>query len=312
VWVFENATLFAVSTLFLILGSQNLADIWGEKDVLSQKMWVVVTGLLVSLPVFVFRTIGELKIISFLGVAAVGAVVAAVVVQAMITDSAGSLPDTHTDVLLPKGLLSAFSAMSLAFAAHAGLPTIEASMKEPKKFTRSFNLAYLVVMLLYLPVAVFGYAIFGSAVESPILKSLPENWVRRASTATITLHVLLTYPILMTLMLTELEGFIGLQPKVFAYLPKRSALRGVLVFMTMGVAMFVPYFSIMMDLIGAVCVIMTVFIMPTLFYLKLRARTTLQRILPVMVCAVGMVGACAGAAQATISLVHKISSTSTN
>jgi len=261
--------------------------------------------------VLVFRTIGELKIISFLGVAAVGAVVAAIAAQALTMGLGGSRSQhSHTDVLVPKGLLPAFSAMALAFAAHAGLPTIEASMREPKKFTRSFNLAYLMVMLLYLPVAVIGYSTFGDNVVSPVLDSLPKNWVRVASQLAITVHVLMTYPVLMTLLLTELEGFIGLQSKVFAYLTKRTFFRAILVSTTVVVAAFVPYFSTMMSLIGAVCVIMTVFIMPTVFFLKLRARTAYQRIVPVLVCVLGLVGACAGAVQASIELVEKISGVS--
>ena len=37
-------------------------------------------------------------------------------------------------------------------------------------------------MLLYLPVAVIGYAIYGNGVYSPILCSLPrENWVQVAA-----------------------------------------------------------------------------------------------------------------------------------
>jgi len=302
--VFENATLFGVSTLFLILGGQFLGKIW--VGVLTTRMWVVVAGVFVAMPVLVFRTIGELKIVSFVGVAAVGAVVAAVVVQALSAGFDGSHTHSHTDVFVPEGLLPAFSAMALAFAAHAGLPTIEASMREPKKFAKSFNLAYLMVMILYLPVAVVGYAIFGDSVVSPILDSLPNNWVQLASKVAITVHVLLTYPVLMTLLLTELEGSIGLRPKVFAYLPKRTGFRAILVSMTVLVAAFVPYFDTMMSLIGAVCVIMTVFIMPAAFYLKLRARTVRERIIPVLVALIGLTGACAGAVQATMDLAHKL------
>jgi len=107
----------------------------------------------------------------------------------------------------------------------------------------------------------------------------------------------------MTLLLTQLEGSIGLEPKVTAYLPKRTAFRAGLVSATVVVAAFAPYFDTMMSLIGAVCVIMTVFIMPTAFYIKLRARTAREKIVPVLVAALGLTGACAGALQATIKLL---------
>merc|ERR1712118_56863 len=116
----------------------------------------------------------------------------------------------------------------------------------------------------------------------------------------------MTYPVLMTLLLTEVEGAIGLQPQVYAYLPKRTAFRAVMVAITVAVAAFVPYFSIMMDLIGAACVIMTVFVLPTAFYIKLKVRSVLHAIVPVLICALGLVGGCAGAMQATTELIQKV------
>lgn len=305
--VFERACLFGVSTLFLILGGKFLEELL--PGTLDTRMWIVVSGGALSLPVMAFGAIGELKIISFIGVASVGAVVLAVVVEASMTLFDGSQLERHTDLFLPDGFIPAFSAMALAFAAHAGLPTIEVSMRDSRKFQTSFNIAYVIVMLLYLPVAVIGYFIYGSGVYSPILCSLPRsNWVQVAAKILVTAHVLLTYPVLMTLLLTEVERGIGLQMHVRAYLVKRSALRSMLVVATVLVAVFVPYFDTMMSLVGAVCVVMTTFVMPAAFFLKLRARTVSDRIIPVLVAAIGISGGTLGAVQATAELIHKVSS----
>mmetsp|Transcript_33465 Transcript_33465/g.53301 ORF Transcript_33465/g.53301 Transcript_33465/m.53301 type:complete len:417 (+) Transcript_33465:54-1304(+) len=305
--VFENATLFGVSTLFLILGGKFLEEIL--PNTLDTRMWIVVGGAVAAIPVLVFRTIGELKVVAFLGVAAVGAVVAAVVVEAFGAISDEARHSKPTDIILPGGLIPAFSAMALAFAAHAGLPHVESSMRDRAKFAKSFNIAYLLVMVLYLPVAVIGYAVYGNGVYSPILCSLPrDNWVQVAAKILVTLHVFLTYPVLMTLFLTEFEKSIQLQPGSFAYLPKRTALRGLLVAMTVLVAVFVPYFDSMMSLVGAVCVVMTTFVLPAAFFLKLRARTLRERVLPVVVAAIGLVGGSIGAVQAMQDLIQKVSS----
>merc|ERR1712048_1337962 len=110
-----------------------------------------ISGAAVSIPVLMLASIGELKVVSFVGVASVGAVVLAVVVEASMGAFDGAHSQTHTDIFIPEGFVPAFSAMALAFAAHAGLPQVEASMKEPKKFACSFNFAYALVLLLYLP-----------------------------------------------------------------------------------------------------------------------------------------------------------------
>eukprot|EP00927_Polykrikos_kofoidii_P068314 TRINITY_DN63682_c0_g1_i1.p1 TRINITY_DN63682_c0_g1~~TRINITY_DN63682_c0_g1_i1.p1 ORF type:complete len:415 (+),score=54.93 TRINITY_DN63682_c0_g1_i1:75-1319(+) len=306
--VFENATLFGVSTLFLILGGKFLEEVLPALG-MSTRVWIAVGAWLVSIPVLIFRTVGEMKFVSLLGVAAVGSVVLAVVVEALMAAFDTKHETPHTDLFLPQGFIPAFSAMTLAFAAHAGLPSVEASMRETKMFPASFNLAYGLVMLLYLPVAIIGYAVYGDHVYSPILCSLPrENWVQIVAKVLITAHVLLTYPVLMSLLIQEVERVVGLDASVSAYLPKRSALRLGLVLMTVLVAEFVPYFDTMMSLVGAVCVVMTTFIMPAAFFLKLQARTKVEYVLPVLVVTMGVVGGGVGAVQATIELIDKVSS----
>jgi len=182
-------------------------------------------------------------------------------------------------------------------------------MRDTKKFPRSFNIAFMLVLCLYLPVAIIGYAIYGNGVFSPILCSLPRNnWVQLAAKILITLHVLLTYPVLMTLFLTELECVLELEPGIKAYIPKRTALRLFAVGMTIVVAVFVPYFDTMMSLVGAVCVIMVTFVLPASFFLKLHAKTVADKVLPVLVVIIGVTGGSIGAVQATIDLAHKVAS----
>lgn len=302
---FENMTLFGVSALFLILAGKFLEELIG---LFETRVWIAFAAAAVSIPVAAFRSISELNFISFIGVATVVSVVVAVVVEALMAGFGD--PDRHvrTDVVVPAGLFPAFSAMALAFGCHAGLPTVEKSMRECRRFPLSFDLAFLLVLMAYLPVAVIGYAIYGDQVYSPILCSLPRtNWVQYVSKAFVAIHVILTYPVLMTLFVGELEAGLGLEPGVSAYLPKRTCLRLACVAATLGVAVFVPYFSDMMSLIGAICVVMTTFIMPAVFFIKLRAVGFAQQLLPVLVAVGGSIGGTVGAVQAAAELLHKVS-----
>merc|ERR1712014_488119 len=105
------------------------------------RLWILISGAALSMPVLTLKSIGELKFVSFVGVASVGAVVLAVIVEATMGAFDGEHSRTSTDIFIPEGFVPAFSAMALAFAAHAGLPQVEASMKDPKKFACSFNFA---------------------------------------------------------------------------------------------------------------------------------------------------------------------------
>jgi vesicular inhibitory amino acid transporter len=303
--VFENATLFGVSSLFLILAGKFLEEL--VPSTLDTRMWIVVAAALVAVPILLLRSIGELKIISFVGVAAVVATVAAVIVEAAAAGFDSSRPHANTDMFIPTGFSAAFSAMALAFGCHAGLPGVESSMREPSKFGRSFNVAYLVVLLVYVPVAVTGYAIYGNQVYSPILCSLPrDNYVQVMAKALMVAHVLSAYPVLMMLFIAKLENDLGIEPKVRLYCCKRTLFRAAVVASSAAVAAFVPYFNDMMSLIGAVCVVMTAFILPAVFYIRLRAPNVASCIVPAVVAIVGTVGGSIGAVQAMTALIHKV------
>jgi len=305
--VFENMTLFGVSTLFLILAGKFIGEI--IPDTYDTRTWIMIGAAIVAIPVLIFRTVGELKFLAFFGVLAVAAVVLGVIEEASRYEFGAEHRAAHTDVILAEGFVPAFSAMALAFAAHAGLPAVERSMDDPKKFTLAFNAAYAIVLVLYLPMSVVGYSVYGDQVYSPILCSLPrDSWVPKVAKALMTVHVLLTFPVLMTLFIMELEKSIRLSPGSDSYIVKRTLVRAVVVAASASVAVFVPYFDTMMSLVGAICVVMTTFVLPAVFYIKLRARTWTQRIVPALVALIGTVGGAIGAVQASTELWGKLQS----
>lgn len=48
------------------------------------------------------------------------------------------------------------------FAGHAVFPTIYRNMKTPKEYNKMVDVTYLVTAIVYLMVAISGYAMFGS------------------------------------------------------------------------------------------------------------------------------------------------------
>eukprot|EP00658_Telonema_sp_P-2_P049184 TRINITY_DN37402_c0_g1_i1.p2 TRINITY_DN37402_c0_g1~~TRINITY_DN37402_c0_g1_i1.p2 ORF type:complete len:181 (+),score=24.62 TRINITY_DN37402_c0_g1_i1:188-730(+) len=168
--------------------------------------------------------------------------------------------------------------------------------------------AYTTVLSVYLPIAIIGYQVYGTAVFSPILCSIPRTGViQMGAKALVTLHILLTYPVLMSLLLTGVERAVKMSGSSGpVYLVKRTIFRCVLVGATIGVAVAVPYFSTIMSLVGALCVVACTFVLPALFFVKLHTTCLRDRLLPLGVALVGTVGATIGAEQAFHELVDKI------
>ena len=334
--LFENITFFGISALFLILAGDFLSELPVE---MNPRIWTLASAAIVCVPVLLFPNIAELRFVSVIGVAAVIVVAFAVLFLAGLANnnddsggghagntttfanSGGMMTSSRwshsTDVIIPLGFLSSFSSMTLAFGCHAGLPAVEQSMKNPKRFGTMFNIAFAIVLSLYIPVAIVGYAKYGDEVQSPILLSLPSgSWVQVLAKGMLCTHVLLAYPILMMFFVREIEHWLNVNraasSSVTRYVLKRTGIRVISIVLNVTVAILAPYFSDMMGLIGALGSVMTTFVLPCLFFLKLKTMSgsSSQKcgawILPLCVGVVGTIGGAVGALEATISLVQKI------
>tara|TARA_B110000971_G_C19791720_1_gene400106 strand:+ start:28 stop:732 length:705 start_codon:yes stop_codon:yes gene_type:complete len=159
VQIFHKATLFGVSTIFLILSAEFLQEGIGGGDdgegILSNvfdfesisdgagwtTIWTVVSAVLVLVPVLVYRTLSENKVLTVLGALAVVICVLVVVIFSVRTVSDSDPLPSHkifSPILLP----SAFSAIVLSFGGAANFPTIENAMIEPKDFGKVCNRAF--------------------------------------------------------------------------------------------------------------------------------------------------------------------------
>lgn len=58
------------------------------------------------------------------------------------------------------------------------------------------NVSFLLILLLYLPPAYFGYLCFGQNTDSPILENLKTGIVSELAIIAITLHIWFTLPII--------------------------------------------------------------------------------------------------------------------
>jgi len=193
----------------------------------------------------------------------------------------------------------AFSAITLSFGGHAVFPSIEKHMEDPRKFPFAFNMAYVTLLIMYISTAVAGYSVFGNGTYSPILCNLPRDttpvgYVASVTKLLIAIHVVIAYPILLTVAASGMEeGMLGLYKHLqpgqtkMGVIFKRTLFRTCLVATTCLVAIKLPYFGDFMSLIGALCLVMMVFVLPIVFYWKVKRVSTLVMLWGIFVIIIG-------------------------
>lgn len=100
------------------------------------------------------------------------------------------------------GFLGGLGTMAFGYAGHNVVLEIQATMpstpEKPSKIAmwRGFFVAYLIVAMLYFPIAVCGYWAFGNTVEDNILMSLEKpRWLIVAANVFVVVHVTGSYQV---------------------------------------------------------------------------------------------------------------------
>ena len=135
----------------------------------------------------------------------------------------------------------------------------------------SVHLTFAFVAFFYFTVAFTGYLTFGNAVASNVLISLSKpTGVMVAANVAVIFHVLAAYHVYLFPLLDYIDGLAirkGLLPSAVLY---RVIVRSTLVLLISFLAAAIPFFEVVLGLIGALSITPTTFIMPCLLWLKLK------------------------------------------
>uniref|UniRef100_A0A1I8AB28 Aa_trans domain-containing protein n=1 Tax=Steinernema glaseri TaxID=37863 RepID=A0A1I8AB28_9BILA len=164
-----------------------------------------------------------------------------------------------------------------SYDGHAAFPTIQHDMKEPHKFGRSVFLAYIVVTMIYMPVALLGYLTYGSSIGESIIDSIQTPWLQMAANTLIAIHCILTLVFVLNPLNQEAEEHLNL-PHTFGL--ERVICRSIMMFLVVFVAESVPTFGPLVNLVGGSTITLTAIVFPCLFnvYLKAQEHETEDRI----------------------------------
>ncbi|CAD6188105.1 unnamed protein product [Caenorhabditis auriculariae] len=168
----------------------------------------------------------------------------------------------------------AYGTIIFAFGGHSAFPTIQHDMLKPAHFSKSILLAYTLITIYYLSVSIMGYEVYGGSVGDAVIPSIQLMWLQQTANILIAIHVITTVVIVFSPLVQEVEQLLHV-PHHFGW--KRFVVRSILFWLVIFVALSVPQFGPLMDLIGASTMSLMTMILPAVFYLSLRASTEKRR-----------------------------------
>lgn len=173
---------------------------------------IPVASIVVILPVIWFKNISAFGYVSFFSVASVFYLVAAVFVEYLTTEQRTPVnlwyPPANTD---PLTILSVLPSMSFAYQCHMTSVPLYAELagRSINKYMVIVGVAMFLATTSYLVVGYTGFAIYGSSVDPDIILSFPSrSIIMTVGRVAVTLAICMTYPIVLFIGRTALEGFV--------------------------------------------------------------------------------------------------------
>ncbi|XP_075663637.1 amino acid transporter AVT1I-like isoform X1 [Castanea sativa] len=268
--VFMNMELFLVATDFLILEGNTLDNLFPDTGfeiagikIEGKQIFVIIVAIVI-LPSVCLDNLSLLSYISASGVFA-SVIILGSVLWTGVFDGIGFRQ--KGTLINWNGIPTAASLYAFCYGAHPVFPTIHTSMRNKSQFSYALLLCFTLCTISYATMAVFGYLMFGSNVQSQITLNLPTDMLSsRVAICTTLVNPMAKYALMVTPIVNAIKSWFPHQynKRMFGLLISTS-----LVISTVIVALTIPFFATLMSLAGALLSSTVSIILPCLCYLKI-------------------------------------------
>ncbi|CAE6038233.1 unnamed protein product [Arabidopsis arenosa] len=304
--------LYACCVEYIILESDNLSSLYpnaalsiGGFQLDARHLFALLTTLAV-LPTVWLRDLSVLSYIS------AGGVIASVLVVLCLfwiglVDEVG-IHSKGTTLNLST-LPVAIGLYGYCYSGHAVFPNIYTSMAKPSQYPAVLLTCFGICTLMYAGVAVMGYTMFGESTQSQFTLNLPQDLVAtKIAVWTTVVNPFTKYALTISPVAMSLEELIPsrhIRSHWYAI-----GIRTVLVFSTLLVGLAIPFFGLVMSLIGSLLTMLVTLILPPACFLSIVRRkvTPTQMMLCVLIIIVGAISSVIGSYSALSKIVEKLSS----
>lgn len=290
--------LYACCVEYIILESDNLSSLFpnahlaiGGLELDSHHIFAVATTLAV-LPTCWLRDLSLLSYISAGGVIASVLVVICLFWVGLV-DQVGFVGQGST--LNLSTLPVAIGLYGYCYSGHAVFPNIYTSMANPNQYTAVLLTSFAICTFMCGGAAVFGYLMFGESTESQFTLNLPQNLIAsKVAVWTTVVNPFTKYALTLSPVALSLEELIPshrLKSHIYAIV-----IRTTLVISTLLVGLAIPFFGLVMALIGSLLTMLVTLILPCACYLSIvrEKLNYLQVSACILIIAVGVVSSAFG------------------
>ena len=268
--------LVGTCALFFILEGDHLSLLFdGTKYLTHSSQWWQCAAASVMIPTLWLTDLSSLSYVGALGAVASVSLVGLVAFQLTSVDGFpldAVPPGLETTALLHFSTLPvSFGLLAFVFAGHAVFPAIYASMAEPEEYEPMLDKTYQIVGLTCAVIGAAGYAMYGDAVKDEVTLNLPAGLASTAALALIAVNPLSKFALTMDPVARGLEQTLFSREKDGKSVrsPLRArALRTALGLSALATAAKVPFFAVVMSLLGSFLTLTVSVIFPAACHLK--------------------------------------------
>lgn len=264
----QNTELLMLSASYLVLCGTFLDYAFPSLPI-SKILWSCI-GAAVVLPTVFLKSLSNIAWLSLIGIVSVLVPVGFVMWYGISHSSSWQL--SSIPLWNPEGIPVAFGIAIFSNAAHSILPRLEGDMANKENFNVMLIISYIFITCIKVTFSFCSFLSFTAHTKDLVTNNLPVGAILYVSCVFLGINVLASYPFPVLIVVRSIDDAIS-PGSVLDRLPTVAwfvCVRLCLVLLTLGAAVIIPHFALMLAFVGSLTSATTCFILPCLFHLKLK------------------------------------------
>lgn len=264
----QNTELLMLSASYLVLCG-TFVDYAFPTLRFTKILWSCI-GAAVVLPTVFLKSLSNVAWLSLIGILSVLVPVGSVMWYGIRHSSGWQL--SSIPLWKPEGIPVAFGIVIFSNAAHSILPRLEGDMANKGMFKFMLSISYIFITCLKVTFSLCAFLSFTTDTKDLVTNNLPAGVAYYISCVFLGINVLASYPFPILIVVRSIED--ALSPVCsLDRLPTAVwfvCVRVSLVLLTLGAAVLIPHFALMLAFVGSLTSATMCFVLPCLFHLRFK------------------------------------------